>query len=245
MTQSHSSFLQSNTAKLFYTDIPADSPDAETILFLHGNQEEQGYFEKQLPFFKGKYRLVLMDSRGHGKSSAGTQHLDFSLFAQDLLLLMDHLSIPKAHLLGFSDGGNLALTFALSHPERVQSLILNGANLFPSGVKFTVQFPTILQYALYFCLSLFSQKFHLKKELFGLMVTQPHIKMQSLSSLSIPSLVIVGEHDMIRDSHSRKIANALPNCRYVCLKNADHFCAANSPLEFNLAVFDFLESLPR
>ena len=239
----HSFFLQSGSAKLFCTDIPADLPNADTIIFLHGNSEEQGYFEHQVSSFRGKYRLVLMDSRGHGKSSCGNKPLDFTLFSQDLLRLMDHLHIKKAHLLGFSDGGNLALTFALSHPERVGSLILNGANLSPSGVKLPVQLPTVLSYGIYSALSPFSPKASLHKRLYGLMVNHPHISVAELRSIRIPAMVIVGDHDMIKDSHSRLIARSLPSCRFVSLEGADHFCAAGAPDAFNHQVENFLNSL--
>ena len=239
----HSFFLQSCSAKLFCTDIPADFPNAQTIIFLHGNSEEQGYFEHQVPFFRGKYRLVLMDSRGHGKSSCGNKPLDFSLFSKDLLRLMDYLHIEKAHLLGFSDGGNLALTFALSHPERVSSLILNGANLSPSGVKFSVQFPTVLFYGMYSLLSSFSDKAAHHKKLYGLMVNHPHIAEEELRSIHIPAMVIVGERDMIKDSHSRLIARNLPSCHFVSLEGADHFCAAGTPEAFNQQVESFLSRL--
>lgn len=62
-------------------------------------------------------------------------------FAEDLYEFMGELNIAKAHILGFSDGGNIALVFALKYPEKVSSLILNGANLYSGGVKRYVQIP--------------------------------------------------------------------------------------------------------
>ena len=144
MSDTRQEFLHNSGANIFYSEyFPAD-PQAPTLILLHGNGENHTYFVKQIPAFSPHFRLVLMDTRGQGQSTGGDGELNFSVFAADLLALMDHLQIAKAHLLGFSDGGNLALTFALAHPERVQSLILNGANLEPGGVKLSTQLPIVL-----------------------------------------------------------------------------------------------------
>ena len=146
MSDTRQEFLHNSGANIFYFEyFPAD-PQAPTLILLHGNGEDHTYFVKQIPAFSPHFRLVLMDTRGQGQSTGGDGELNFSVFAADLLALMDHLQIAKAHLLGFSDGGNLALTFALAHPERVQSLILNGANLEPGGVKLSTQLPIVLGY---------------------------------------------------------------------------------------------------
>ena len=146
--QPRSGLVQSADAQIFYLEYPSPHPHAQTLILLHGNGEDHRYFARQIAAFSARFRLVLMDTRGQGRSSAGRGKLNFSVFAQDLLRLMDALHIPKAHLLGFSDGGNLALTFALAHPQRVRSLILNGANLAPQGMRPLVQLPVVAEYHL-------------------------------------------------------------------------------------------------
>ena len=241
MSDTRQEFLQNSGANIFYSEyFPAD-PQAPTLILLHGNGEDHTYFVKQIPAFSPHFRLVLMDTRGQGQSTGGDGELNFSVFAADLLALMDHLQIVKAHLLGFSDGGNLALTFALAHPERVQSLILNGANLEPGGVKLSTQLPIVLGYGL---LSPFSHKARQNGALLGLMVNHPHIPPQALAALTMPALVIVGERDMIRDRHSQLIARSLPNAQFVRIPGGDHFCAAKCPEVFNHAVLSFLQNLP-
>ena len=158
MSDTRQEFLHNSGANIFYSEyFPAD-PQAPTLILLHGNGEDHTYFVKQIPAFSPHFRLVLMDTRGQGQSTGGDGELNFSVFAADLLALMDHLQIAKAHLLGFSDGGNLALTFALAHPERVQSLILNGANLEPGGVKLSTQLPIVLGWGMCRVPALFSRK---------------------------------------------------------------------------------------
>lgn len=244
MSDTRQEFLHNSGANIFYSEyFPAD-PQAPTLILLHGNGENHTYFIKQIPAFSPHFRLVLMDTRGQGQSTGGDGELNFSVFAADLLALMDHLQIAKAHLLGFSDGGNLALTFALAHPERVQSLILNGANLEPGGVKLSTQLPIVLGYGCCRLLSPFSHKARQNGALLGLMVNHPHIPPQALAALTMPALVIVGERDMIRDRHSQLIARSLPNAQFVRIPGGDHFCAAKCPEVFNHAVLSFLQNLP-
>mgnify|MGYP002576160089 FL=1 len=244
MSDTRQEFLHNSGANIFYSEyFPAD-PQAPTLILLHGNGEDHTYFVKQIPAFSPHFRLVLMDTRGQGQSTGGDGELNFSVFAADLLALMDHLQIAKAHLLGFSDGGNLALTFALAHPERVQSLILNGANLEPGGVKLSTQLPIVLGYGCCRLLSPFSHKARQNGAVLGLMVNHPHIPPQALAALTMPALVIVGEQDMIRDRHSQLIARSLPNAQFVRIPGGDHFCAAKCPEVFNHAVLSFLQNLP-
>lgn len=244
MSDTRQEFLHNSGANIFYSEyFPAD-PQAPTLILLHGNGEDHTYFVKQIPAFSPHFRLVLMDTRGQGQSTGGDGELNFSVFAADLLALMDHLQIAKAHLLGFSDGGNLALTFALAHPERVQSLILNGANLEPGGVKLSTQLPIVLGYGCCRLLSPFSHKARQNGAVLGLMVNHPHIPPQALAVLTMPALVIVGERDMIRDRHSQLIARSLPNAQFVRIPDGDHFCAAKCPEVFNHAVLSFLQNLP-
>ena len=244
MSDTRQEFLHNSGANIFYSEyFPAD-PQAPTLILLHGNGEDHTYFVKQIPAFSPHFRLVLMDTRGQGQSTGGDGELNFSVFAADLLALMDHLQIAKAHLLGFSDGGNLALTFALAHPERVQSLILNGANLEPGGVKLSTQLPIVLGYGCCRLLSPFSRKARQNGAVLGLMVNHPHIPPLALAALTMPALVIVGERDMIRDRHSQLIARSLPNAQFVRIPGGDHFCAAKCPEVFNHAVLSFLQNLP-
>lgn len=244
MSDTRQEFLHNSGANIFYSEyFPAD-PQAPTLILLHGNGEDHTYFVKQIPAFSPHFRLVLMDTRGQGQSTGRDGELNFSVFAADLLALMDHLQIAKAHLLGFSDGGNLALTFALAHPERVQSLILNGANLEPGGVKLSTQLPIVLGYGCCRLLSPFSHKARQNGAVLGLMVNHPHIPPQALAALTMPALVIVGERDMIRDRHSQLIARSLPNAQFVRIPGGDHFCAAKCPEVFNHAVLSFLQNLP-
>ena len=177
--QPRSGLVQSADAQIFYLEYPSPHPHAQTLILLHGNGEDHRYFARQIAAFSARFRLVLMDTRGQGRSSAGRGKLNFSVFAQDLCGL----------------------------------------------------------------LSPFSQNFRQKQQILGLMVNHPHISPHQLAALTMPALVIVGQHDMIRHQHSLLIAHSLPRSRFVCLPGADHFCAAKQPEAFNREVLSFLSAL--
>lgn len=221
--------------KLHFTCRGSDPP----LILLHGNGEDGRYFAGQLAFFSKTRRVYAVDSRGHGQSPRGTAPFTIEQFARDLLDFMDEQDIARTDLLGFSDGGNVALTFALAHPERVSRLVLNGANLDPSGVKPSVQIPIVLGYRIASFFAWRSPKARRNAELLGLMVNEPHIPPEALRGLHMPTLVIAGTRDMIKEAHTRLIADSLPGSRLE-LVAGDHFIAAREPAAFNRAVADFL-----
>ncbi len=209
------------------------------LLLLHGNGEDGGYFVHQTEYFSRHYTVYALDTRGHGRSPRGAGPFTMARFAQDLLDFMDEQKLERAHLLGFSDGGNIALTFALLHPERVDRLVLNGANLDPGGVKPVIQIPIVLGYRLASLFAGRSPEARLHAEILGLMVNEPRIPPEALKELRLPVLVIAGTRDMIREAHTRMIAGALPDSRLVLIPG-DHFIAARNPEAFNQAVEVFL-----
>lgn len=209
------------------------------LLLLHGNGESAEYFEHQISFFSEKYHVYALDTSGHGKSPRGEAPFTLEQFALDLEAFMDEKGLEQADILGFSDGANIALLFALRHPRRVGRLILNGANLFPKGVKNSVQLPIVMGYLMVSLIALFSKKAVPNKEMLGLMVTQPHIDPEELLSLQMPVLVIAGTRDMIRLSHTQLIARSIPGSKLVILEG-DHFIASRKWEAFNKSVDAFL-----
>ena len=208
------------------------------LLLLHGNGENSDYFCHQIDYFQETFHVYAPDTRGHGKSPRGAAPFTLEQFALDLEDFMDEKGIGKADILGFSDGANIALLFALKNPGRVRRLILNGADLFPKGVKRSVQIPIIIGYGIVSFLALFNKKVIPKKEMLGLMVTQPSIAPEELSSLDMPVLVIAGTKDMIRLSHTQLIARSIPGSKLAILEG-DHFIASRKWESFNRSVDAF------
>ena len=218
--------------ELFYTK----QGSGPSLLLLHGNGEDGTYFVHQIAEFSKDFTVYAIDTRGHGNSPRGTAPFTISQFAEDLLAFMDQQGLTKADILGFSDGGNIALTFALRHPDRVHRLILNGANLAPRGVKPLVQLPIVAGY--HFASLFKSPKARAHRELLGLMVNEPRIVPAELKKLTMPVLVMAGTKDMIQERHTQLIAASIPGARLAIIPG-DHFIANKEPAAFNRAVRTF------
>lgn len=241
---------------LHYTEQGTGTP----LILLHGNGEDGGYFIHQTEFFKDRYRVIAIDTRGHGQSPRGEKPFTIRQFAEDLHDFMDEKGIEKAHILGFSDGGNIALIFALKYPERVDHLILNGANLNGAGVKPSVQIPIILGYWMASAAAglgkvlpaggSFLKKAQKNSEMLRLMVKDPDISVEELSENQDPDfirmkkLIIAGDKDMIKDAHTRVICSKLPNCHLQIIQGS-HFIANENAFTFNRIVDEFLSGKMR
>ena len=209
------------------------------LILLHGNGEDGGYFVHQMEPFAKHFRVIALDTRGHGQTPRGNAPFTIRQFAEDLLEFMDRQHIEKAHILGFSDGGNIALVFALAHPERVEKLILNGANLDASGVKRNIQIPIEIGYRIASLFARKSPEARKKAELLGLMVNEPNVNPDNLAQIQCPTLVVAGNKDMIKEEHTRLIARSIPGSEMVIIPG-NHFVANQNPDAFNEAVLLFL-----
>ena len=219
----------------YYRELGSGFP----LLLLHGNGEESGYFKHQMEPFGRHFRVLALDTRGHGQTPRGSAPFTIRQFADDLLAFMDRMGIAKAHLLGFSDGGNIAMVFALQHPERVERLILNGANLDACGVKPGVQLPIEVGYRVARLFARRSEQARRNAEMLGLMVNDPNVAPEELAHIACPTLVVAGDKDMIKESHTRLIASAIPGAQLAIL-HGDHFIANRNPEAFNATVLRFL-----
>lgn len=226
-----------NDIQLHYIEQGQGQP----LIMLHGNGESSDYFVHQIAHFRSNYRVIALDTRGHGQSPRGEKPFSIKQFAEDLHDFMDEKGIAKAILLGFSDGGNIALEFALKYPERIDKMIVDGANLFPKGVKPLYQWPVEIGYRIAKLFSEKSEKALRNAEMLGLMVNEPHIDPSELAAITLPVLVVSGTKDMIKESHTKLIYNSLPNARLAIIKG-DHFVANKSPETFNATVERFLDA---
>ena len=213
--------------------------DKEPFILLHGNGEDDSYFKHQIDYFSDRYRVIALDTRGHGKSPRGTKPFTIEQFSCDLYDFMEGLEISHAVILGFSDGANIAMKFAIKYPDKVKALILNGGNLNPEGVKRTTQIPIEIGYKIASRFTSKSAEAKRNAEMLGLMVNEPNIEPNELSRIAAPTLVICGSNDMIKESHTKEIAENIPNAELVIMKG-NHFIANKRYAAFNKEVEAFL-----
>lgn len=222
--------------QLYYVEKGSGEP----LILLHGNGEDHTYFMHQIEYFSRIFRVIAIDTRGHGQSPRGGGPFTIRRFAEDLYEFMEEHQIGRANILGFSDGGNIALVFALKYPERVNKLILNGANLNTKGVKPSVQIPIMIGYRIASAFAGKSAEAKRNAELLGLMVNDPDVDVRALAGLKAETLVIAGTKDMIKTSHTREIAQGISGAKLVLLEG-DHFIANKKWKEFNRQVELFLQ----
>ena len=210
------------------------------LILLHGNGENNKYFVHQIKHFSKSYRVIALDTRGHGKSARGKASFTLTQFAEDLKRFLDEQDIKKAIILGFSDGGNIALLFALKYQEYIEALIIDGANLYPSGLKIHVQLSIRAGLSAASAIAPRSKHFQKRKEMLRLMTNEPNIKPAELGTIKVPTLVMAGSRDIIKRSHTEEIFKNLPKAKLAII-DGDHFIAIKKFKQFNEIVDKFLK----
>lgn len=228
---------------LFYTDNGQENGKCPMIL-LHGNGGNSSSFFYVTYHFAKTRRVINVDTRGHGCTPKGDKPFTLVQFAEDLKDFMDGMSIEKADLVGYSDGGNIAMLFAMSYPERVNSMVLGGANMFPDGLekkdlKWIMRSYKKAKRALR--RNPQNEKARETYDLMSLMVHEPSISPDELASLDVPTLVLVGSHDAIKPEHSQLIADSIKGARLVTVKGGHNIVKTN-PIEYIKALEDFYKA---
>lgn len=211
----------------------------EVLVLLHGNSDSSKYFVNQIEFFKDNYRVIALDTRGHGNSPRGDMPLTISQFADDLNNFLNKLNIEKINLLGFSDGANIAMKFALKYPEKLNALILDGGNLNKDGVSKLVGNSVELFYKLMKLMSKKSESAKKYMELLNLLVNEPNIKPEELNKINIPTLVMAGTKDLIKSEHTKLIHENINGSELIFI-DGGHLIAKQNHEEFNKEVLKFL-----
>lgn len=212
------------------------------LVLLHGNGQRQQVFERQTAYFGKHYRLILIDTRGHGRSTLGSCDMTPEVLAKDILFILDYLGIQKAILLGYSDGGNIALQLALAAPARLLALIVVSANTSPKGLMPPIHFLIQLQYRLLCGLEKLRLPVKRHRLLAGLMALYPRIPLSGLKNLRLPTLIIAGKFDIIQKKHTIEIARSIPGAWLRIVKDAGHFGLFLRPAEYNAVIQSFLDA---
>ncbi len=231
-------FLPIDDTTLFYRRCGKGAP----LLLLHGNGEDTSCFDAMIPTLCEHFDLILLDTRGHGKSGWGTKPLNFSRIAEDIRDFLAALSIPQAHILGFSDGGNAALYLGLTAPTVIKSLTLVGANLSPSGMRLSTRLLTELVNLLYTAAAMFRASAAQRRDIWRLMIHSPHLSAVQLKQIAVPTLVVAGENDCIKRSETQTIADAIPNAKMEIVPKANHFLPQQYPEQLCALLLKFLSA---
>jgi pimeloyl-ACP methyl ester carboxylesterase len=219
------------------------------LILLHGGLGNMEYFGGQVPEFAKQYKVIAMDSRGHGRSSRNAEPYSYALMAKDVIALMDYLKIDKASIVGWSDGGIIGLDISMNYPDRLDRLFAFGANTNVAGLKPDIdKDPTFSKYIEqagkdYERLSKTPKEYDaFVTQISQMWATQPDYKPDQLAKIKSPVAIADGEHDeAIRQEHDVEMAKAIPSAKLVILPGLSHFAMLQDPAAFNHAVLEFLK----
>jgi pimeloyl-ACP methyl ester carboxylesterase len=237
-------YIENDGARIWYATFGSGSP----IILLHGGLGNSGNWGYQVPaLVSNGYRAVVIDSRGHGRSTRDAQPYSYELMASDVSAVMNRLNLEKASLVGWSDGACTALILATKDPTQVAGVFFFACNMDPSGTK-EFEFTPIIGRCInrhmkdYKQLSSTPDGFNEFSEAVGLMQrTQPNYSANDLAQISVPVAIIHSEHDeFIKREHAEYLARNIPNAEFIDLPGVSHFAPLQRPEQFNTAMLAFL-----
>lgn len=235
-----------NGVQLYYASFGSGEP----VLLLHGPLGNADYWGNQVAALARHYRVVVLDNRGHGRSSRDARLYSYHLLTEDVLALLDLLKIDRVSVVGWGDGGNIALQLAMSHPERLRKAFIFDANFNPSGLRNDVdESETFVRYVDlagrdYLRLSPTPDDYDLFfRAVNFLWGAEPDFTPAQLGSIKVPVMIAAGDHDeVIKREHTEALVRLIPGSRLVILRRASFFAMWQQPVAFNKAVLDFLAS---
>ena len=234
-------YLEVNGINLYYEVYG----EGEPLVLIHGSGQSIADMAHQIRHFSTDYRVVVADSRAHGRSGMTNEQMTYKIMAQDWVALINHLKLPPVRLVGWSDGGNISLEIARTHPNSVDRVAVMGANLSPDR-------SAVQSWAVDWVLG-FSQEIDAKiaagdteqnwqalQQQFYLLRELPDMSLEELASIEAPVLVMAGDQDIIRGEHTLLIYQTLPRAHLAIFPGETHFTPATDPALFNATVERFM-----
>lgn len=213
----------------------------QPLLIIHGNGGSIADFKYQIPYFSKNYKVIVADNRAQGKSADPGDSLTYEMMADDFEALLTEMKIDSAYVIGWSDGGINGLLLAIRHPEKVKKLAVTGANLLPDT---SAVYPEVIDLVkpVYNRLKDKTNKSAREKtswKLMQLLIDHPHIPLEDIRQISCPSLVIGGDHDVIKEEHTMLIFKNIPKAYLWILPSSGHSTPVVYKDDFNRIVGDF------
>jgi len=230
-----------NGVRLWYAVFGRGDP----VVMVHGGLANSNYWGLQVRALERHYRVIVLDSRGHGRSTSGP--LGYDPMSSDVLGLMDYLHIRKAALVGWSDGAIIGLDIAIHHPDRLSKLFAFAANSDPSGVKDTSKSPVFVAFVdrashEYQNLSPTPKQFDaFQAAIAHMWATEPHFTDDQLRHISVPTWIADADHDeAIARTNTDYMASLIPGAGELILPDGSHFAFLQDPAQFNVMLLHFL-----
>jgi pimeloyl-ACP methyl ester carboxylesterase len=247
-TTTDEGYVQHDGAQIWYATYGSGAP----VVLLHGGLGHSGNWGNQVPaLIASGYRPILIDSRGHGRSTRDARPYTYETMAADVLAVLDTLGLEHAAVVGWSDGACIALILATKAPTRVAGVFFFGCNMDPSGTKELTMPNPVLDRCFgrhakdYAELSATPDDFKAFVEAVSLMQqTQPNYTAHDLADIRVPVTIVQSEHDeFIKREHAEYLARSIPGADLVILPGVTHFAPLQRPEQFNATVLAFLHKV--
>jgi pimeloyl-ACP methyl ester carboxylesterase len=216
----------------------------EPLLLVHGNGSSMASFKAQIDHFRKRFKVIAMDSRDQGKSGDSPDKITYEKMTDDLAALLDHLKTGPVNVLGWSDGGIEALLLGIRHPAKVKKIAAMAANLNPTEQAFYPEVLAFFKPVLDSMRAVAKETPQGKRELKVMQMAfdEPHIDAKALEAITAPTLVLAGDHDVIRDEHTLEIYHHIPNSQLCIFPDATHMVPYDEPALFNATVERFFRA---
>lgn len=230
-------FIITDGANLYYEIYGQGEP----LVLIHGNGGNISYMQPQIEYFAEKYKVIVMDCRGRGKSELGTDMLTYMQMTKDIIAIINYLHLDEVYVIGRSDGGIIALLMAIYYPEKIKKVAALAANLTPGTSSFYPFFYNqIIQDRIHaeemIAKKDTSQDWVLMLQRKKLMELQPQISVTDLQQIKCPVLVLSTDRDIITEEHTLYIYRNIAKANLCIFTNENHFVANNNPDLFNSTV---------
>lgn len=240
-----SGYAPVNGVKIWYAVFGRGEP----VILLHGGLANSNYWGNQVPVLAKCYQVVVMDSRGHGRSTCDEQPIGYELMASDVIGLMDYLKIQKAAIVGWSDGAIIGLVIAIRHPERLTKLFAFGANTDPGAAKENLGESPVLKLSAvrrekeYQQLSPTPDRYNaFRDQIRQMQETQPSFTAEQLRSIRVPTWIADGDHEeVIKRENTLFMADQIPDAELLIQPGVSHFAFLQDPEQSNSDLLHFLQ----
>ena len=229
-------------ARIYYAVFGKGPP----VVLLHGGLGNGDHWSNQIAALADKAQVIAIDSRGQGRSTHDRTAPSYDLMASDVLAVLDHLGIERASIVGWSDGGEIALKLAIDHASRVDKLVVLGANYNEKGAKQHGS-GTFDEYAAkckrdYGKLSATPKRWADTQSWLAPIWRRPMgFTKDQLRKIAAPTLVADGDHDeIIVRSQVEEMAKLIPHAELHIFKDASHFVLWQDPEAVNRVLVHFL-----
>jgi len=237
-------YMKINGLKMYYEI----SGEGHPLLFIHGGGMCTEAYQQEINILSKRFRVIAADNQGQGRTNDIKREISYKNMAADQLVLLDSLNIDSIVVFGHSDGGVVGLHMTLIEPNRIKKLIVSGSNFQADGIL--DEYTELLKSA---TPEMFKNDFYnnlspdgkehwpvVMNKLKTMWLNEPNISTQKLNTINVPTLIIVGDRDMIKINHTVEMFKNINNSNLLVFPNATHsVLIEQSDLIFPI-IFDFI-----